>query len=65
MTSGCQGLILLREKRKCSTISSVGNLSPYTRFAHLSVGFFCDAQQKEEGETQEEPLQHANNNNDT
>lgn len=33
--------------------------------SHLSVRFFCNAQQEEKRETQEESLQHANNNNNT
>ena len=33
--------------------------------SHLSVRFFCNAQQEEKRETQEESLQHADNNNNT
>ena len=33
--------------------------------SHLSVRFFCNAQQEEKRETQEESLQHAYNNNNT
>ena len=33
--------------------------------SHLSVRLFCNAQQEEKRETQEESLQHADNNNNT
>ena len=33
--------------------------------SHLSVRFFCNAQQEEKRKTQEESLQHAHNNNNT